>query len=50
MIYGRKVDESRNIVPISATMIRENPYKYRDFLSDIVYADLITKVVFVGAI
>lgn len=45
----RRIDESRQLVPISATMIRENPFKYRHFVSDIVYRDLITKVVFVGA-
>lgn len=45
----RRVDEARKEVPISATMIRSDPYKYREFISDIVYRDLITKVVFVGA-
>lgn len=45
----RRVDEARNVVPISGTEIRENPYQYRQYISDIVYPDLITKVVFVGA-
>ncbi|WP_058302003.1 AAA family ATPase [Gorillibacterium timonense] len=45
----RRVDEDRKQVPISATMIRSNPHAYREFVSDIVYRDLITKVVFVGA-
>jgi NadR type nicotinamide-nucleotide adenylyltransferase len=45
----RRGDEARELVPISATMVRSNPYKYREFVSDIVYRDLITKVVFVGA-
>lgn len=45
----RRVDEARVRVPISATMVRSDPYKYREFISDIVYRDLITKVVFVGA-
>lgn len=45
----RRIDEARVTVPISATMIRENPFKYREFISDVVYKDLITKVVFVGA-
>jgi NadR type nicotinamide-nucleotide adenylyltransferase len=45
----RRLDEGRNTVPISATMIREDPFRYRSFLSDMVYRDLITKVVFVGA-
>ena len=45
----RRVDESRTVVPISATTIRADPYEYREFIPDIVYKDLITKVVFVGA-
>ncbi|MGZ9585810.1 AAA family ATPase [Paenibacillus marinisediminis] len=45
----RRVDEPRAQVPISATMIRSNPYEHRSYISDIVYRDLITKVVFVGA-
>jgi HTH-type transcriptional regulator, transcriptional repressor of NAD biosynthesis genes len=45
----RRVDEPRGQVPVSATMIRSDPYRYREFISDIVYRDLITKVVFVGA-
>ena len=45
----RRLDEKRATVPISATMIRENPWQYRPFLADVVYRDLITKVVFVGA-
>ncbi|MEK5397750.1 AAA family ATPase [Paenibacillus nitricinens] len=45
----RRVDEAREQVPISATMVRADPYKYRRFISDVVYRGLITKVVFVGA-
>lgn len=45
----RRVDEARTAVPISATQIRNNTYQYRQYISDQVYADLITKVVFVGA-
>lgn len=45
----RRLDEARQTVPISATMIRENPLQYREFIDDVVYKDLITKVVFVGA-
>lgn len=45
----RRIDEARQAVPISATMIRENPFQHRDFIADIVYKDLITKVVFLGA-
>lgn len=45
----RRVDESRHIVPISATTIRENTFMNRHFLSDLVYQDLIIKVCFLGA-
>lgn len=45
----RRVDEARVQVPVSATMVRSDPYQYRNYVSDIVYRDLITKVVFVGA-
>lgn len=45
----RRVDEPRGHVPVSATMIRSDPYRYREFISDTVYRDLIAKVVFVGA-
>lgn len=45
----RRIDEKRTSIPISGTLIREYPYKYREFMSDIVYRDLIIKVVFLGA-
>jgi len=45
----RRVDEARERVPVSATMVRSDPHKYREFVSDVVYRDLITKIVFVGA-
>jgi NadR type nicotinamide-nucleotide adenylyltransferase len=45
----RRVDEARQTVPVSATMIRENPLGCRQYVSDIVYRDLIVKVVFLGA-
>ncbi|WP_379128132.1 AAA family ATPase [Paenibacillus sp. sgz500958] len=45
----RRVDEQRVLVPVSATMIRGDAYGNRQFISDIVYRDLITKIVFVGA-
>jgi len=45
----RRIDEARDIVPISATKIRENSFANKEFVSDIVYKDLITKVVFLGA-
>ena len=45
----RRVDDDRVIVPISATLIRANAYEHRSYISDIVYRDIIIKVVFVGA-
>ncbi|MFP3041188.1 AAA family ATPase [Treponema primitia] len=45
----RRIDEARKIVPVSGTVIREDPFKYREFIDGIVYRDLIIKVVFVGA-
>ena len=44
-----RVDEARKKFPISGTKIRENPYKYRKYLSPYVYRDLITRILFVGA-
>lgn len=46
---NRQIDRNRDIHRISATMIRENPFEYRKFVSPLVYSDLITRVVFVGA-
>lgn len=45
----RRVDEAREAVPVSASMIRENPFQYRKYISDAVYRDLIVKAVFLGA-
>ncbi|MCI8649795.1 MAG: AAA family ATPase [Anaerotruncus sp.] len=45
----RRVDEARQTVPVSGTMVRQDPYRCRAYLDDVVYPDLITKVVFVGA-
>jgi NadR type nicotinamide-nucleotide adenylyltransferase len=47
--FNRLVDVSRNIVPVSGTKIRENPFLYREYISPQVYRDLITNVVFLGA-
>lgn len=46
---NRLVDPDRNIIPISGTEIRENSFLHRDYISPIVYQDLITNVVFLGA-
>lgn len=46
---NRLVDCDRTHVPISATQIRQDPYRHRAFLHPLVYRDLITHVVFLGA-
>lgn len=45
----RRVDEARQAVPVSGSAIRENPFANRQYISDVVYRDLIVKAVFVGA-
>jgi HTH-type transcriptional repressor of NAD biosynthesis genes len=40
---------NRTAVPISATQVRAAPYQHRPFLDPVVYRDLITHVVFLGA-
>jgi HTH-type transcriptional repressor of NAD biosynthesis genes len=45
----RRLDKSRDRFPISGTLLRTDPYRYRDFVDPLVYRDLITKVVFLGA-
>ena len=46
---NRLVDPSRAKLPVSGTLLRENPYQYRQFIHPRVYRDLITNVVFLGA-
>lgn len=36
-------------VPVSGTLIRQDPFRYREFLDPRVYRDLIAKIVFLGA-
>ncbi|MFC1829652.1 AAA family ATPase [Thermodesulfobacteriota bacterium] len=45
----RRIDPDRTRVPVSATAIRQNAYTNRQYLDPIVYRDLITKAVFLGA-
>ena len=47
--HNRQVDPERSVFPVSSTKIRSNPFKYRKYISPIVYRDLITNVVFLGA-
>lgn len=44
-----RVDQSRSIVPISATEIRKNPFRYRAFVEPHVYRDLVINVCLLGA-
>jgi len=46
---NRLVNPSRNIIPVSGEKIRQNPFLYREYISPIVYQDLITNIVFLGA-
>lgn len=43
------VDPARAAIPISGTAVRENPFLHRAQLSPVVYRDLITHVVLLGA-
>lgn len=46
---NRLVDEARTTVPISATAIRTDPFAHRAYMAPLVYRDLVTNVVFLGA-
>ncbi|MCT7952590.1 AAA family ATPase [Ancylothrix sp. C2] len=46
---NRLIDEQRKIIPISGTKIRENPFALRHYLHPLVYRDLISNIVFLGA-
>jgi HTH-type transcriptional repressor of NAD biosynthesis genes len=43
------VDRERSEVPISGTLVRSDPYRYREFLDPLVYRSLVVKVCFAGA-
>jgi len=45
----RRIDPKRMNIPVSATAIREDTYANRRYVDPIVYQDLVTKVVFLGA-
>lgn len=45
----RRIDPDRERFPVSATAIRQDAYANRQYLDPIVYRDLITKAVFLGA-
>ena len=42
------VDEARELVPVSGTLIRSDPYRHRTLVSSHVYASLVRRVVLVG--
>ncbi len=46
----RRVGETREDIPVSGTMIREDPFRYRKYVNDIVYRDMIVKAVFLGSV
>ncbi|OGV43281.1 MAG: cytidyltransferase [Lentisphaerae bacterium GWF2_57_35] len=46
---NRLVDPDRTTIPVSGTLLRQEPYAYRTFLHPRVYRDLVTNVVFLGA-
>jgi NadR type nicotinamide-nucleotide adenylyltransferase len=46
---NRQVDPLRQTVPVSGTQVRKAPYENKDFVHPLVYKDLITKAVFLGA-
>lgn len=45
----RRIDEARTAVPIGGTALREDYFNGRKYLAPEVYADLVTKVCFMGA-
>ena len=45
----RQVDPQRRTVPVSGSLIRRFPHRYRHFLDPLVYRDLIKNIVFLGA-
>lgn len=48
-IEAKIFDEPRNTVPISATMIRQDPHKYRNMIPDVVKPYFVKKVCIYGA-
>jgi HTH-type transcriptional repressor of NAD biosynthesis genes len=45
----RRIDPARAAVPISGTQVRADPYAWRAFVHPLVYRDLVTNVVLLGA-
>ncbi|NNJ12385.1 AAA family ATPase [Chloroflexales bacterium ZM16-3] len=45
----RRVDPARAAIPVSGTKVRSDPYAWRAFVHPLVYRDLVTNVVLLGA-
>lgn len=45
----RRVDEARTRYPVSGSQLREAPFRWRQFVSDVVYRDLVIRVALLGA-
>lgn len=45
----RRVDETRSVVPISGSSLRKDYFSGREYIDPRVYADLVTKICFMGA-
>ncbi|WP_426449470.1 AAA family ATPase [Paenibacillus sp. S-38] len=46
---NRQVDPARTVFPVSGTAVRQQPYANRAYVDGVVYRDLITRVVLLGA-
>jgi HTH-type transcriptional repressor of NAD biosynthesis genes len=46
---NREVDRARTVVPISGTLVRDNVFLHKNYLSPVVYKDFVINVVFLGA-
>ncbi len=46
---NRLVDPDRAVLRVSGTLIRQNPYRHREFMDPRVYRDLVSNLVFLGA-
>jgi HTH-type transcriptional regulator, transcriptional repressor of NAD biosynthesis genes len=42
------LDEARGLVPVSGTLVRSDPHRYRALMSPLVYASLVRRVALVG--
>lgn len=46
---NRPVDLARIRFPVSGTVIRQDPFRYREYLAPVVYRDLVIKIAILGA-